>query len=106
MNIDQQLEQLSHLQYPRQVNVVDNVMAQVMQRPYLQPVHRRNTWRIVSTVAAAAVALLFVVSLTLPYLRSYDDEGLGSMMAQANDFSSWNTIEEAAVNPYEFIYDE
>ena len=35
MNIDQTLEQLAHLQYPQQVDVVDRVMAQVSARPYL-----------------------------------------------------------------------
>ena len=106
MNIDQTLEQLSRLEYPRQVDVVEGVMAEVAKRPYLRPVHRAPAWRRIGTVAAAAVALLFVVNLALPYFRSYDEAGMGSMIAQANDYSSWYGVEEVAYNPIECLYDE
>lgn len=106
MNIDQTLEQLSHLQCPRQVDVTDRVMEQVMQRPYLQPVHHRHILRNIGIVAAAASLALVILNVTTIYTHSYDDEGLGSMIAQVNDYSSWNSIEEMAVNPYEYLYDE
>ena len=85
MNIDQTLEQLSHLQYPRQVDVTERVMAQVM---------------------GVDPDQVSVKATTMVYTRSYDDEGMGSMIAQANDYSSWNTVEEMAVNPYEYLYEE
>lgn len=105
MNIDQTLEQLAHLQYPRQVDVVDRVMAQVAARPYLQPVHRTHVWRRLSVVAAAAAVVLLAVNVTSLYTRSYDEEGMGSTLAQLNDYSSWSTVEQAA-NPYEYLYEE
>lgn len=105
MNIDQTLEQLAHLQYPRQVDVVDRVMAQVAARPYLQPVHHTHVWRRLSAVAAAAAVVLLAVNVTSLYTRSYDEEGMGSTLAQLNDYSSWSTVEQAA-NPYEYLYEE
>lgn len=106
MNIDQTLEQLSHLQCPRQVDVTDRVMAQVMQRPYLRPVHRGRVVRRIGIVAAAASLALVVLNVATIYTRPYDEEGLGSMIAQANDYSSWNTVEEMAANPYEYLFEE
>ena len=106
MNIDQQLEQLSHLQYPRQVDVTDRVMAHVMQHPYLQPVHRASAWRRAGIVAAAAVVLLLVVNVASVYTRSYDLDGLGNTIAEANDYSAWNTVEYASVNPIEYLYED
>ena len=106
MNIDQTLEQLSQLRCPRQIDVTEGVMSHAMQHPYLRPVHRTPVWRRIGTIAAAAVVALVVINVTTVYTRSYDDEGLGSMIAQANDYSSWNTVEELAVNPYEYLYDE
>ena len=105
MNIDQTLEQLAHLQCPRQVDVTDRVMAQVMQRPYLQP-RRHSLWKPVSIMAAAAVALVLVVNVVSLYGRSYDEASMGMTLAQVNDYSSWNTIEDGALNPIEYMYDE
>lgn len=106
MNIDQTLEQLAHLQYPQQVDVVDRVMAQVSAHPYLQPVHRTNqVWKRLSAVAAAAAVLLVAVNVTSLYTRSYDEEGMGTTLAQLNDYSSWSTVEQVA-SPYEYLYEE
>ena len=106
MDIEQSLEQIAQMRYPRQVDVVDRVMAQVSAMP---PLHRHQSlplWQRIGAVAAAAVAVLFVVNLSAPYLRSYDEEGLVHMMVQYNDYSAWNTVEQAAVNPYEYLYEE
>lgn len=106
MNIDQTLEQLKQLNYPKQVDVVDKVMAQVSQKPYLRPVQHRPLWtRIVATAAAAAVALLLVNVLSIT-LRSYDEAGMGNTLAQLNDYGSWGSVEEVALNPYESLYEE
>ena len=110
MKIDEQLEQLARMQCPQQVDVTDRVMAQVMQRPYLRPqyssLRRGKIWRTIGVAAVAASLALVVVNVTSVYTRSYDEEGMGSMIAQFNDYSSWNTVEEAAVNPYEYLYEE
>ena len=106
MTIEQQLEQLAQLQYPNKVDVVDSVMAQVSQRPYLCPVHRKFTWRYISIAAAAAVVALFIVNITIFRPAAYSNEDMGFAIAQFNDYSSWNTVEEAAVNPFDYIYEE
>lgn len=105
MTIDQTLEQLAKQQYPEKVDVVDRVMAQVEQHPYLQRVTPRFQWQRFSAIAAAAVVALVAVNVVL-FHSDYDDDGIGSMIAQVNDYSSWNTIEYAAVNPIESLYDE
>ena len=106
MTIEEQLKELAAQEYPRKVDVVDAVMREVSQRPYLQPVHRKVYWRLISGAAAAAVALVLVVNIAIHNFRGYDDDGLGSMIAQVNDYSSWTTVEDAAENPYEYFYEE
>ena len=106
MNIDQTLEQMAALQCPRKIDVTERVMAHAMQHPYLRPVHRRQPLRNLGIVAVAASLLLVIVNVTSIYTRPYDEESMGSMIAQVNDYSSWNTVEEMAVNPYEYLYEE
>lgn len=106
MDIEQTLEQLSQLRYPQQVDVTERVMAQVSQRPYLQPVHRSHIWRRISLVAAAAVVAIVLLNVAFVYTRPYDLDGMGSIIAQANDYSSWYPVEEAAVNPIEYLYED
>lgn len=106
MTLEQQLDQLAQLQYPHKVDVVDSVMAQVTQRPYLRPVRRSVTWRYIGIAAAAAVVALFMVNITIFRPSSYSNEDMGFAIAQFNDYSSWNTVEEAAVNPFEYMYEE
>ena len=109
MNIDQQLEQLARLQYPKKVDVVDRVMEQVERQPYLMPAPQRHNarrlWLPVSAVAAAAAVLLAINVVSL-YTHSYDEAGMGRTIAQLNDYNAWSTIEEGAVNPIEYLYDE
>lgn len=121
MNIDQTLEQLAHLQYPRQVDVTDRVMERISgqcsvtsdqkaAQPRVIPLttghSRGQLFRRIGIVAVAASLALVVINVATVYTRSYDEEGMGSMIAQLNDYSSWNTIEEVAVNPYEYLYEE
>ena len=106
MTLEQKLNQLASLQYPHKVDVVDSVMAQVSQRPYLRPVRRTLSWRYISIAAAAAVVALFIVNITLFRPVNSSNEDMGCAIAQFNDYSSWNTVEEAAVNPFEFLYEE
>ena len=106
MTLEQQLDKLAQLQYPHKVDVVDSVMAQVTQRPYLRPVRRSVTWRYISIAAAAAVVALFIVNITIFRPAAYSNEDMGFAIAQFNDYSSWSTVEEAAVNPFEFLYEE
>ena len=106
MNIEQTLEQLAREGYPHKVDVVERVMAAVEQKPYLRPVRRRVSWRPVGAAVAAAVALVAAVGFVLPLLRTYDEADMSSMIAEANDYSSWGAVEEAAENPIEFLYEE
>lgn len=106
MTLEQTLEQLSQQQYPHKVDVVDCVMAQVQQKPYLRPVRRSIGWRQISIAAAAAVVALFVVNITFFRPSSFSNEDMGYAISQFNDFSSWNTVEEAALNPMEPLFEE
>ena len=106
MTLEQRLDQLAQLQYPNKVDVMDSVMSQVSQRPYLRPVRRNVSWRYVSIAATAAVVVLFIVNITIFRPSSYSNEDMGFAIAQFNDYSSWNTVEDAAVNPFEYMYEE
>lgn len=107
MNIDEQLKQLASVEYPKRVDVVDAVMTEVQKHPYLQPAARRRVnWRLVSMAAAAAVAALVVVNVVAVGNKNYDEEGMGNMIAQLNDYSSWNTVEQVADDPYEYFFEE
>lgn len=103
MNIEEQLQLLSRQRCPKQVDVVDAVMAQVRQKPYLQPVHRTAVWRTVALSAVAAVVA--VVVFNVASFRSYDEEGIGTMIASVSDYSYYGSIESAA-NPIEYLYEE
>lgn len=106
MTLEQTLEQLSQQQYPHKVDVVDRVMAQVQQKPYLRPVRRSIGWRQISITAAAAVVALFIVNITFYRPASLSNEDMGLAISQFNDYSSWNTVEEAALNPMEPLFEE
>lgn len=108
MTIEEQLKQLAAEEYPGKVDVVDAVMAEVSKHPYLQPVaqKRRVSWHLVGSAVAAAIAAVVVVNVAMVNTRSYDEEGMGNMIAQLNDYSSWNTIEEPAEDPYTYFFDE
>lgn len=104
MNIDEQLKILSRQTYPHQVDVVDAVMAQVRQRPYLRPAHRSGVWRGVALTAAAAVAALVVFNVAS--FRSYDEARIGDVMTHVSDYDYYASVESAAVNPIEYLYED
>lgn len=106
MTLEQRLEQLSQQEYPHKVDVVGSVMAQVQQKPYLRPVRRSIGWKQISVAAAAAIVALFIVNITFYKPTSLSNEDMGYAISQFNDYSSWNTVEEAAVNPLEALYEE
>lgn len=103
MNIDEQLQELKNQTCPRQVDVVDAVMAQVRQHPYLVPVHRKVVWRRVALTAAAAVAALVVTNIA--FRPSYNEEQIGDMMAYVSDYQYYLPVEDMVENPIEFLYD-
>lgn len=104
MNIEEQLQILSRQTCPKQVDVVDAVMAQVRRKPYLRPAHRTALWRTVALTAVAAVAA--VVVFNVASFHSYDEEGIGRMMAYVSDYDYYASVESAAVNPIECLYDD
>lgn len=106
MTLEQTLEQLSQQQYPHKVDVVDRVMAQVQQKPYFRPVRRSIGWKQISVAAAAAVVALFIVNITVFRPANISNEDMGMALVQFNDYSSWNTVEDVAANPYDYFYDE
>ena len=38
--------------------------------------------------------------------RSYDEEGIGSMIASVSDYDYYSTVESAATNPIEYLYED
>ncbi len=108
MTIEEQLKRLAAEEYRGRVDVVDAVMAEVQKHPYLQPAVKKSrvNWRLVSMAAAAAVAALVVVNVAVANSASYDEEGMGNMIAQLNDYSSWNSVERIADDPYDYFYNE
>ena len=110
MNIDEQLNNLAHETCPKQVDVVDRVMEQVRAMEMEQEkVHTPLAilrspivLRRVAVTAVAAVAALVIVNVATA--RSYDEEQLGSMMAYFSNYDNY-TVESAAVNSIEDIYD-
>ena len=104
MNTEQLLKELSQQTCPREVDVVDAVMAQVRQRPYLMP--RRNTTlvrRIALSVAAIAAVAIIAVPALMP--RSVNDAQLDDMFAYVQDYDYFYHVESAA-NPIEYLYED
>ena len=106
MTVDEGLKQLAAMEYPRRVDVVQGVMAEVSKRPYLRPVRKVvQPWqRIVSTSVAAAIVAV-VVNVVALRTNNYDEAGIGSMIAQVQDYEYYDaTIENGAVNPLDYFY--
>ena len=109
MNLDEQLQQLKNQTCPRQIDVVDSVMAQVRQHPYMinKSVSRSKViWRRISVSAAAAIVILFVLNTTVFRPQSYNEEQIGSMIALVSDYDYYAPIESAAEDPLEYLYSE
>ena len=106
MNIDEQLKVLARERCPRQVDVVEPVMAQV-RRMGVPTASRtvRPLWPRLAISSAAAVIALLVINITLFRSHSYDEEQIGTTMAYVSDYSYYASV-ESAVNPVEYLYDE
>ena len=106
MTVDEGLKQLAAMDYPRRVDVVDGVMAEVMKHPYLRPARKPlQAWqRIVSTTVAAAIVAV-VVNVLMVRMHNYDEDGIGSMIAQVQDYDYYGyAVEDGAVNPLDYLY--
>ena len=106
MTIDEGLKELARQQCPHDVDVVDGVMAQVRQHPYLQPRHKVVAWQRVVSSSVAAVVIALVVGITIVRIQAYNDAGIGNMIAQLQDYDYYGAAEEPALNPIECIYEE
>ena len=95
MTIEQTLEQLAGLEYPKKVDVVDRVMAEVGQKPYLRPVHSRHGWQRIGAIAAAAVVALVAINVVVFNSSSTDNGGQGITIATDNGYG---TVEEEAID--------
>ena len=104
MNIDEQLQELKNLRYPKEVDVVDSVMAEVRTlKPAAKPMIRPVVWRSAALTAVAAVAALVVMNIS--FRPSYDEEQIGNMLAYVSDYDYYVPVEDVAVNPIEFLYE-
>lgn len=112
MNIDEQLKQLSQQTYPKQVDVVDSVMAEVRKHPYLQPVAtpaapRKMRWVPWASIsAAAAVVGLVVLNVTPASAATFNEEQISAMMTSVADYEYYAPVESAAENPIDYLYDD
>ena len=115
MNIDEQVQELARQTCPKQVDVVDAVMAQVRQHPYMinnslgdtatqSSGHRKVIWRRIALTAAAAAVAVVVFNISLR--PSYNEEQIGDMVAYVSDYDYYSSVEELAANPIEFIYED
>ena len=105
MSLEQQLDELSQMTCPRQVDVVDVVMSQVRQRPYLIAKPRHTLVRRIA-LSAAAVAAVAVIAVPALMHRSFNHEQVSSMIASVQDYDYYSHIESAADNPLEYLYDD
>lgn len=109
MNIEEQLQELKSLRYPKEVDVVDAVMADVRQHPYLMPATAKKAttkkvvWRRIAMTSAAAVAALVAINISLR--PSYNEEQIGDMLAYVSDYDYYAPVEDMAVNPIDFLYE-
>lgn len=81
------LEQLRVMRYPYTVDVVDQVMEQVRNKPLL--VLRQKSKSIFHriAVAVAAVAILAVgINVTLLFTKDYNEDQIGNMIASVYDY--------------------
>ena len=107
MTIDESLKELASQQYPHQVDVVDAVMSQVRQHPYLRPVKRMRVWQQALSVAVAAAIVALVVNVVVVNMQAYDETGIGNMISQVHSYDYYgSSIEEYAPNPIEYLYEE
>ena len=106
MTLEETLSILSRQQYPHNVDVVDRVMAAVESKPYLQPRRHNVILKRTAVVAAVAAVALLIANAAGLNLFGHNESDMGTLISQVNDYSSWNTIESAAVNPIEYLYEE
>lgn len=103
------VEQLKQLNYPHQVDVVDNVMEQVSRRPLLSSKQRRlNVWHIAIGVAACFAAC-FVVNMTLMLMKTYDEPSISNMLAEVyyNDYTIESlALEDESITIEDYLYSE
>ena len=99
MTIDEQLNQLASQSCPKQVDVVDRVMKQVEQHPYLQPKHtqHRPSWRRVSILVAAAAVALVAVNVVFFSTQSTSPATQHSSALPGTPQYSFTPVEQAAV---------
>ncbi len=109
-NIEEQLRQLSRQTYPKQVDVVDAVMDTIRkQNSGKKPQHApasRPLWPRLAISSAAAVVALVVVNLTLFRSHAYNEDLIGSTMADVSDYSYYAPIESFADNPVDCLYSD
>ena len=95
------------MQCPHRVDVVDAVMSQVRQHPYLRPVKRPHIWRQALSIAVAAAIAALIVNVVVVNVQTYDEAGIGNMISQVHSYEYYgSSIEEYVPNPIEYLYEE
>ncbi len=90
---------------PKEVDVVDAVMAEVRQHPYLMP-RRRNVLLRRIALSAAAVAAVAIIAVPALLPRTYDEQGIGEMIASVQSYDYYSHVESLAEDPIAYLYDD
>jgi hypothetical protein len=109
MTIEEKLKEVGALQCPVRVDVVDSVMERVRQKELHEVAgsslpKRLFTWG--GSLAAAAVVALLLVNVLAVKPVATSDQQLGEMIASLQDFESYGAVEDAALEPIDFLYGE
>lgn len=94
MTIDQKLDEIANMQYPHNVDVVDKVMSEVEQKPYLRPTSRIGNKPLFGSIAASFVAILVIGFGAGMLFGAFDNTDFS--VAEGGDTPQWTTIEEQA----------
>ena len=91
-DVESALNDMRKMEYPVQVDVVDAVMEQVSKQPLLAPAPKRRVW----VIAAACLAALLLVNVSLYLFRGYNEESVGTVLADVYDYNTNYGLDDQA----------
>ncbi|MBP9991279.1 MAG: hypothetical protein KBT45_07630 [Bacteroidales bacterium] len=91
-DVESALNDMRKMEYPVQVDVVDAVMEQVSKQPILVPARKHRIW----VIAAACIAALLLVNVSLYLFRGYNEESVGTVLADVYDYNTNYGLDDQA----------
>ncbi len=89
--VESALSEMRKLECPIQVDVVDAVMEQVSKQPIMVSHKRRNL-----IIAAACLAAVLLVNVTLYFTRGYNEDAVGNVLADVYDYNTNYGLDDQA----------